>query len=59
MIVVGSDAAHIRETRATCVVAGRVRIPHGVDNDEGRTPDIYVCRALRFDWANAWPRKFG
>ena len=59
VIVVGSDAAHIRETRATCVVAGRVRIPHGVDNDEGRTPDIYVCRALRFDWANAWPRKFG
>jgi 4-amino-4-deoxy-L-arabinose transferase-like glycosyltransferase len=59
VIVVGSDAAHIRETRATCVLAGRIRIPHGVDNDEGRRPDIYVCRDLRFDWARAWPRKFG
>jgi hypothetical protein len=59
VIVVGSDAEHIRETRATCVVAGRVRIPHGVDNDEGRTPDIYICRDLRFEWAKAWPRKFG
>jgi 4-amino-4-deoxy-L-arabinose transferase-like glycosyltransferase len=59
VIVVGSDAAHMRTTRATCVVAGHVRVPHGVANDEARTPDIYVCRNLRFDWAQAWPRKFG
>lgn len=59
VIVVGSDAAHMATTRATCVVAGRVRIPYGVVNDEARTPDIYVCRDLRFDWATSWPRKFG
>ena len=59
VVVVGSDAGHMRSTRATCVVAGRIRIPHGVDNDEARTPDIYVCRDLRFDWARSWPRKFG
>jgi hypothetical protein len=61
VIVLGDDADGIRDTPATCTLAARVRIPHGVENEESGHPDIYVCRELRFDWAKAWPglRKFG
>jgi 4-amino-4-deoxy-L-arabinose transferase-like glycosyltransferase len=61
VIVLGDDAEGIADTPATCTLAGRVRIPHGVENEESGHPDIYVCRDLRFDWAGAWPllRGFG
>ena len=61
VIVLGDDAEGISDTPATCTLAARVRIPHGVENEESGHPDIYVCRNLRFDWARAWPtlRKFG
>ena len=61
VIVLGDDAEGIRDTPADCVLAGRVRIPHGVENEESGHPDIYVCRNLRLDWAKAWPamRSFG
>jgi 4-amino-4-deoxy-L-arabinose transferase-like glycosyltransferase len=61
VIVLGDDAEGIRDTPATCTLAGRVRIPHGVENEESGHPDIYVCRDLRMDWAKAWPkmRSFG
>ncbi|MCJ0825510.1 glycosyltransferase family 39 protein [Luteimonas sp. 50] len=61
VIVLGDDAEGIRDTPATCTLAARVRIPHGVENEESGHPDIYVCRDLRFDWAKAWPkmRSFG
>lgn len=58
VIVVGSDATQMRATQADCVVARRIRMPFGVENGESRTPDIYVCRNLRFAWPQAWPRKF-
>jgi 4-amino-4-deoxy-L-arabinose transferase-like glycosyltransferase len=61
VIVLGDDAEGIADTPATCTLAGRVRIPHGVENEESGHPDIYVCRGIRFDWAKAWPlmRSFG
>jgi hypothetical protein len=59
LIVLGNDAQHMRATAANCVLAGRVRIPHGVRNEESSRPDIYLCRDLRFDWARSWPRIFG
>ncbi|MDN5780540.1 MAG: glycosyltransferase family 39 protein [Luteimonas sp.] len=61
VIVLGDDAQGIADTPATCTLAARVRIPHGVENEESGHPDIYICRDLRFDWANAWPlmRSFG
>lgn len=61
VIVLGDDAEGVADTPATCTLAGRVRIPHGVENEESGHPDIYVCRDLEFDWAKAWPlmRSFG
>lgn len=56
VIVLGDDAEGIADTPATCTLAGRVRIPHGVENEESGHPDIYVCRDLRIDWAKAWPK---
>jgi 4-amino-4-deoxy-L-arabinose transferase-like glycosyltransferase len=56
VIVLGDDAEGISDTPATCMLAGRVRIPHGVENEESGHPDIYVCRDLKFDWAKAWPK---
>jgi hypothetical protein len=56
VIVLGDDAEGISDTPADCTLAARVRIPHGVENEESRHPDIYVCRNLRIDWARAWPR---
>ncbi|HVI58715.1 MAG TPA: glycosyltransferase family 39 protein [Luteimonas sp.] len=61
VIVLGDDAEGISDAPATCTLAARVRIPHGVENEESGHPDIYVCRDLRLDWAKAWPgmRSFG
>jgi hypothetical protein len=59
VIVLGDDAEGIRDTPATCTLAGRVRIPHGVENEESGHPDIYLCRDLKFDWAKAWPKLQG
>src|SRR3546814_16433568 len=56
VIVLGDDAEGVADTPATCTLAARVRIPHGVENEESGHPDIYVCRDLQFDWAKAWPR---
>ena len=61
VIVLGDDAEGISDTPADCVLAGRVRIPHGVENEESGHPDIYLCRKLRIDWTQAWPlmQEFG
>ena len=56
VIVLGDDAEGMADTPADCVVAARVRIPHGVENEESGHPDIYVCRRLRMDFAKEWPR---
>lgn len=56
VIVLGDDAEGISDTPADCTLAARVRIPHGVENEESGHPDVYVCRNLRIDWARAWPR---
>ena len=61
VIVLGDDAEGVADAPADCRPAGRVRIPHGVENEESGHPDIFVCRRLRIDWARAWPamRAFG
>ena len=56
VIVLGDDATGIADTPADCVLAARVRIPQGIENEESGHPDIYLCRNLRIDWASAWPR---
>ena len=55
VIVLGDDAAGMSDTPATCTLAGRVRIPHGIDNEESGHPDIYLCRKLRMSWDKMWP----
>lgn len=61
VIVLGDNAEDVADTPATCTHAGQVRIPHGVVNEKSGHPDIFICRKLRFDWAEAWPlmQKFG
>lgn len=61
VIVLGDDAEGMSDTPADCHIAGRIEIPHGVDNEEAGHPDIYLCRHLRFDWQANWldSRKFG
>lgn len=61
VIVLGDDAGGMADAPADCALAARVRIPHGVENEESGHPDIYVCRHLRMDFAKAWQgmRGFG
>lgn len=61
VIVLGDDAEGISDTPADCTLATRIRIPHGVENEESGHPDVYVCRNIRLDWVEAWPlmRSFG
>jgi hypothetical protein len=56
VIVLGADAEGIARAPAECTLAARVRIPHGVENEESGRPDIYLCRRLRMDFAKEWPR---
>src|SRR3546814_1675713 len=40
VIVLGDDAEGVADTPATCTLAARVRIPHGVENEErGRSEE--------------------
>src|SRR3546814_18973900 len=55
VIVLGDDAEGVADTHDTCTLAARVRIPHGVENEESGHADIYVCRNLKIDGAKAWP----
>lgn len=56
VIVLGDTAEGIADTPATCVPAGRVRIPYGVENEEHARPDIFVCRDFRVPIETLWPR---
>lgn len=55
VIVLGDTPEGMRDTPATCTVAGHVRNRHGVENEETGHPDIYLCRDLRVPWAQLWP----
>src|SRR5690606_5448798 len=59
LIVLGANAEDIAAVPATCTLTGRVRIPHGVENEESGHPDIYVCRDLEFEWTQVWPQMRG
>jgi 4-amino-4-deoxy-L-arabinose transferase-like glycosyltransferase len=55
VIVLGDDAEGVSDTPATCTRASRVRIPHGVDNEESGHPEIFVCRDFRVPIHTLWP----
>ena len=55
VIVLGNDADAIGRAPADCTLAGRIRIPHGVENEESGHPDVVVCRNLRVPLRDLWP----
>lgn len=55
VIVLGDTAEGVSDTPATCTLAGHVRIPHGVRNEESGRPDIFVCRDFRVPTSKLWP----
>ena len=55
VIVLDDTADGISHTPATCTLAGRVRIPHGVKNEESGHPDIFVCRDFKVPIRRLWP----
>ena len=55
VIVLGDDAEGISDTPATCTLAGKVQIPHGVENEESGHPDIFICRDFRVPVSTLWP----
>lgn len=55
VIVLGDDAEGVADTPADCTLAGRVHIPHGVENEEASHPDIFVCRDFRVPIPRLWP----
>lgn len=55
VIVLGDNGKDNAGTPATCTLAGRVRIPHGVQNEESGHPDIFVCRDFRVPIHALWP----
>lgn len=62
VIVTGSTLASQLRNFESCSVAGHVRIPYGVRNEESMYhPDILVCRRPRRPWPELWagPQQFG
>ena len=55
VIVLGDNVEGISDTPATCTLAGRVRIPHGVENEESGHPEIFICRNFRVPVPQLWP----
>ena len=57
VIVVGGELEDQLKNFESCVVAGQVEIPYGVQNEESRDhPEILVCHHLRRPWAEVWAR---
>ena len=54
-IVLGDDVDGISETPATCTMAGKVHIPHHVENEESVHPDIFICRDFQLPISKLWP----
>jgi hypothetical protein len=55
VIVLGDDAEGISDTPATCTLAGKVKIPHGVENEESGHPEIFICRDFQVPVSKLWP----
>jgi hypothetical protein len=57
VIAMGFREDTLRRWFDSVELAGRVRIPHGVRNEEAGKPEIYLCRGLKQPWPEFW-RKF-
>lgn len=57
VLVVGSSLTQQNRNFQSCAVAGHVRLPDGVRNEETDDhPEILVCRHLRGRWPEVWSR---
>jgi len=55
LIVVGFGHDFMKETFASCELAGHNKVPYGIKNEESTDhTDIYVCRQLRTPWPEFW-----
>lgn len=61
VVVLGGRREQLEQRFESVTLAGRVPNPLGVENEESRRPDIYLCRRPRQNWAELWPklRAFG
>lgn len=55
VIVLGEDTTGVARLPATCTLAGRIPVIPGVDNEESRRPEIYLCRDFRVPITRLWP----
>lgn len=61
VIVLGSLRERLDERFESVTFAGRMPNPLGIDNEESRRPEIYICRRPKAPWHVVWPqiRSFG
>lgn len=61
VIVLGYGRAEIDAFFAECEHVGMVTNRFGVENEESRRPEIWLCGAPRLPWTELWPqmRRFG
>jgi hypothetical protein len=54
LIVLGLGKEYRDEYFQSCELAGHVKNPYDVHNEEAEHPEIYVCRQLRRSWPEFW-----
>lgn len=57
VIVLGASREDVEGACRSVTLAGHVTNRYGVANEESSEhPDIFLCRELKFTWAQLWPR---
>jgi hypothetical protein len=56
LIALGFDRATLERRFNEVTLAGRIPNPYGLENEESRRPEIYVCRGLLEPWPEFWRR---
>jgi hypothetical protein len=54
LIVVGYYREDIGPYFESCTLAGEITNRYGVENEESKVPDIFICRGLRESWEDFW-----
>jgi hypothetical protein len=54
LIVIGYQRDDIAQYFETCELAGRITNQYNIQNEESKTPEIFVCRRLRETWPEFW-----
>ena len=57
MIVLGGELRDETRNFESCIIAAKVSLPYGVQNEETRDhPEILICHQLRKPWPLVWSR---